>query len=86
MQIRTMFDVGMAIKEGREDLGLTQQQLANRSAVSRSWIAQVETGKPSFDMYKVLQVFSALGLRLDAEREPRTVEPRRFARSAKEVG
>lgn len=67
MRIGTMLDVGMAIRQGRERAGLTQQQLASQSAVSRSWIAQVETGKPSFDFYKVLQVFAALGMTLDVD-------------------
>lgn len=70
MRVRTMLDMGLAVKKRREDIGLTQQQLADQSGVSRSWIAQVETGKPSFDVYKVLQVFSILGLQLEVKERP----------------
>jgi hypothetical protein len=33
--------------------------------VSRSWLVQVENGKPSFDMVTVLAVFGALSLNLE---------------------
>ncbi|WEV72206.1 hypothetical protein [Bifidobacterium sp. ESL0790] len=66
MHIRTMYDVGMALKRGREADGVTQQ-LADKSCVSRNWIAKVETGKGSFDMYKVLQTFVALNMPLSVD-------------------
>jgi transcriptional regulator with XRE-family HTH domain len=65
MIIATMMDVGIAIRIARHKHGLTQEQLASKSHVSRSWLAQVETGKSSFDTYKVLSVFAALGLTLE---------------------
>ncbi|BDR53772.1 hypothetical protein KIM372_16790 [Bombiscardovia nodaiensis] len=63
-RIRTMMDVGMAFKAGRQAKGWTQEELARRAHVSRSWLAQVETGKPSFDTYKVLATLQALDLTL----------------------
>ncbi|KFI48046.1 helix-turn-helix domain-containing protein [Bifidobacterium amazonense] len=65
MKIRTMYDVGLAIRSGRERAGLSQQQLADRAMVSRSWLAKVETGKASFDLRKVLMVAQTLGMTVE---------------------
>ncbi|MCI1868064.1 helix-turn-helix domain-containing protein [Bifidobacterium crudilactis] len=67
--IRTMYDIGLAIRQRREQLGLSQEALAARAGVSRSWLAKVETGKTSFDFRMVLMVFSALQLKLEASNE-----------------
>ncbi|MFT9009261.1 MAG: helix-turn-helix domain-containing protein [Bifidobacterium sp.] len=67
MLIETMYDMGLAIRQQREKLGLTQEQLALKAGVSRSWLAKVETGKMSFDLRKVLMVLDAMGLRLEVE-------------------
>jgi HTH-type transcriptional regulator / antitoxin HipB len=61
-----MYDIGLAIRQRREQLGLSQEALAARAGVSRSWLAKVETGKTSFDFRMVLMVFSALQLKLEA--------------------
>ncbi|MCI1663953.1 helix-turn-helix domain-containing protein [Bifidobacterium crudilactis] len=67
--IRTMYDIGLAIRQRREQMGLSQEALAARAGVSRSWLAKVETGKTSFDFRMVLMVFSALQLKLEASSE-----------------
>ncbi|WP_162174621.1 helix-turn-helix domain-containing protein [Bifidobacterium crudilactis] len=67
--IRTMYDIGLAIRQRREQLGLSQEALAALAGVSRSWLAKVETGKTSFDFRMVLMVFSALQLKLEASSE-----------------
>jgi transcriptional regulator with XRE-family HTH domain len=42
--------LGLAVKHRREELGLTQEQLANDSGLHQRWISNVETGKrnPSY--------------------------------------
>ncbi|MDY3125511.1 MAG: helix-turn-helix domain-containing protein [Bifidobacterium mongoliense] len=65
MLITTMYDMGLAIRQRREVLGLSQEQLALRSGVSRSWLAKVETGKMSFDLRRVLMVLDTLELHLE---------------------
>ena len=67
MRIETMYDMGLVIRQRREALGLSQEQLAARTGVSRSWLAKVETGKMSFDLRRVLMVLDALGLRLEVD-------------------
>lgn len=42
--------LGLAVKARREELGVTQEQLANDSGLHQRWISNVETGKrnPSY--------------------------------------
>lgn len=65
MRISAMYDMGLVIRQRREALGLSQEQLASRSGVSRSWLAKVETGKVSFDLRRVLMVLDVLGLHME---------------------
>ncbi|MCI1649757.1 helix-turn-helix domain-containing protein [Bifidobacterium tibiigranuli] len=65
MRIRTMYDAGLVFQSRREKIGLTQQQLADKARVSRSWLAKVGTGKASFDFRKVLMVSQVLGMHVE---------------------
>lgn len=69
MIIKTMYDMGLAIRQRREQLGLSQETLAARAGVSRSWLAKVETGKASFDFRMVLMVFSVLQMKVEVSSE-----------------
>lgn len=69
MIIKTMYDIGLAIRQRREHLGLSQEVLAARAGVSRSWLAKVETGKASFDFRMVLMVFSVLQMKVEVSSE-----------------
>lgn len=65
MRINTMYAMGLAIRDGRDKMGLTQEALASKAGVSRSWLAKVETGKASFDFRKVLLVMAALDMHVE---------------------
>jgi transcriptional regulator with XRE-family HTH domain len=56
--------LGLAAKARREELGLTQEQLANNTELHQRWISNVETGKrnPSYTSLRRL----AIGLQLRA--------------------
>jgi transcriptional regulator with XRE-family HTH domain len=56
--------LGLAVKQRREQLGLTQEGLANDSGLHQRWISNVETGKrnPSYASLRRL----AAGLDLSA--------------------
>jgi transcriptional regulator with XRE-family HTH domain len=58
--------LGRAVKARREDLGLTQEQLANETELHQRWISNVETGKrnPSYGSLRRL----AAGLKLPTSR------------------
>jgi transcriptional regulator with XRE-family HTH domain len=56
--------LGLAVKARREELDLTQEQLANDTDLHQRWISNVETGKrnPSYGSLRRL----AAGLELSA--------------------
>ena len=67
--IRTMYDMGLVIRQRRTFLGLSQEALARRAGVSRSWLAKVELGMASFDFRRILMVCSAIGLHVSVDDE-----------------
>lgn len=54
--------LGRMIRLRRLALNLTQQQLADRAHVGRRFISEVEAGKPTVELGRVLAVCRALGL------------------------
>jgi transcriptional regulator with XRE-family HTH domain len=56
--------LGLAVKARREELGLTQEQVANNTNLHQRWLSNVETGKrnPSYGSLRRL----AAGLDLTA--------------------
>ena len=59
--------LGLAIRERRSDLGLSQQQLADRLGVSRQWIVGLEAGRERAELGLVLRALHGLELRLLVE-------------------
>lgn len=65
MQINTIRDVAATVRGRRQDLGLSQVELAARAGVSREWINAFEAGKPSVEFGLVIRLLDALGLGFD---------------------
>lgn len=58
-------DLAHTVREGRKRIGLTQNQLAQQSRVSRALIAQLEGGRlPELGVGKLTRILHALGLDL----------------------
>jgi HTH-type transcriptional regulator/antitoxin HipB len=57
--------IGTKIREERKAQSLTQTELANLSGVSLNFLSQLEQGKPSVQMDKVLMVLDTLGLSIE---------------------
>ncbi len=56
-------DIGEAVKQQREKRGLTQNQLASRSGVSRALITALETGRlPELGVRKLIRILNVVGL------------------------
>ncbi len=53
-----------AVRKRRKDLGLTQQGVADLAGCGPVFLYQLETGKPSLRLDKLLAVLHVLGLEL----------------------
>lgn len=63
----TSESLGAAIKAARKVQGLRQDELAGAAGVGLRFLVELERGKPSVQLDKVLVVLAALGLRLKIE-------------------
>ena len=61
---RSSVDLGTVIRERRKQLALTQLDLAGLSNSGNRFIVEVENGKPSVRLQKVLDLVDLLGLEL----------------------
>ena len=68
MLITSIADLGSYIRQERRDQHLTQSELAGLSGVGVTFISQLENGKVTAEIGKVLNVLSVLGIDLLAER------------------
>ena len=60
--IRTPREFGLAIRRARTDRGWTQAELADRARVGRQWLSELEGGKRTAELGRVLAVLEALEL------------------------
>lgn len=66
--VRSSRALGAVVRARRLEIGLSQTSLASRADVSRQWLSFVESGKPTVELGRVLQVLEALGLDLRVHR------------------
>ncbi len=64
MVITDAKSLGMAIRQHRKSMGLTQLDAAGLCGVGERFLSELERGKQSAELAKVLQVLRRLGLRL----------------------
>jgi len=60
----TAEDIGAKVRESRKRQGLTQPSLAMVAGTGLRFIVDLEAGKPTCQIGKVLQVLTVLGLRV----------------------
>lgn len=68
MKIRSVEELGEAIRTRRKELHYTQAFLAEFTGFSVSFISDVERGKATAEIGKTLQLLMILGLYLSVER------------------
>ncbi|MDM8274282.1 type II toxin-antitoxin system Y4mF family antitoxin [Enorma phocaeensis] len=68
MRVTTMAELGSLIREERLRQKLTQTDLAGISGVGITFISQLENGKETAEMGRVIRVLTMLGIDLYAER------------------
>jgi HTH-type transcriptional regulator/antitoxin HipB len=59
--------IGVIIKERRRTLGLTQQDLADMLGCSQRWVWELEQGKESIYLKRLLRLCRELDVKLTAE-------------------
>ena len=69
MRLGNAKDLGGYVRERRSAAGLSQTDLAARATVSRRWLSDLESGKPTIEVGLVFKVIAALGLYLDCRTE-----------------
>lgn len=67
MRVRSIADVAAAVRGRRVDLKLSQSSLADRTGISRKWISEFESGKPTAEFALVMRVLEGLGLELQLD-------------------
>lgn len=60
-------DLGIIVREARKRQDLTQEDLAGLTGTGRRFISELEQGKETAELGKVLSVLAALGLALYAQ-------------------
>ncbi|MFN8074124.1 MAG: helix-turn-helix domain-containing protein [Kineosporiaceae bacterium] len=59
--VRAGDDLGAAVAEIRRVRGLTQQELADRSGLSRHWLAKLENGRSAVVLDHLLRLLRRMG-------------------------
>ena len=62
-RLYTAASVGPAIRHYREQAGLTQAELADMAGLNRSYLSNLERGKETEQMRRILRVLKLLGVR-----------------------
>lgn len=62
MLIDTLQQLQDLVRIRRQELSLTQQDLASRAGVSRKWVSEFERGKAQSELPTVMRVLAILGL------------------------
>ncbi len=65
MRLKTSKDIGNLVRQARKSHKVTQKELAASSGTGVRFIRELEKGKPTCEMEKVLLVLTMLGLRLE---------------------
>ena len=65
MILRTTSDLARLVRERRRELGLTQEELANLTALHRTSISLFERGKRMGGLDSILRIVNTLGMDLE---------------------
>ena len=63
--VRSSDELGLLVERTRKSRGYSQQAFADLAGVGRRFVSDVENGKPTAEIGKVLQVLTALGIDME---------------------
>jgi len=67
-RIYTPSSLGEAIRHYRREAGLTQAQLAEMAGLQRSYLSELESGKETEQVKRLLRVLRQLGVRMTLDK------------------
>jgi len=62
-RLYTAASVGPAIRKYREEAGLTQAELADMAGLNRTYLSNLEQGKETEQLRRILRILKLLGVR-----------------------
>jgi len=69
MYIKSVKELGILVKDTRKKLKLSQVELAQLSNLGTRFISDLENGKPTCEIEKVLKVVANLGIKLEVNND-----------------
>ncbi|WP_029916982.1 helix-turn-helix transcriptional regulator [Pelobacter seleniigenes] len=63
-KVSTVEDIGHLVRAKRKQLGVLQEEAAGLSGVGTKFLSQLENGKETAEIGRVLQVLKSMGLEL----------------------
>jgi HTH-type transcriptional regulator/antitoxin HipB len=67
-RIYTPESLGAAIRHYRKEAGITQAELAKRTGLHRSYLSDVERGKETEQVRRLLRILRELGVRMTLDK------------------
>lgn len=67
-RIYTPDSLGAAIRHYRQEAGLTQEELAERAGLNRTYLSELEGGKETQQIRRILRVLRQLGVRMTLDK------------------
>lgn len=67
MQVNDSVSLGQAIRNRRKELSYTQKYISEVTGFSMSFLSDLENGKPTCEIGKMLHIMNMLGLNLNVE-------------------
>lgn len=64
--VNTVSDLGDLLRKSRRNMKLSQQDFADLAGVGRRFVSELESGKPTLEIERVLRVCKAAGIDLTA--------------------
>ncbi len=69
MFIKSVKELGILVRDTRKKLKLSQVELAQLSNLGTRFISDLENGKPTCEIEKVLKVVANLGIKLEVNND-----------------
>lgn len=67
-RVYTPASLGTAIRHYREQAGLSQAELAERTGLNRTYLSNLEQGKQTEQVRRILRVLKQLGVRMTLDK------------------